>query len=191
MHPVRTHTTPKVKCIDNVNLDTAHYSTVHSDADRHGICLLDGAWQGIFLLDTLYQGIFLLDITLSGHFPSGRTLSAYFRSGCTVSGYYLLEAAVSGQMVFGRRVLWEHGHVGCQGTEYRSKYSGHIRKHAAGSKHSDSHQFYSLYLWYIYLYMLRMYIYICYICTSIYATTTLRVSSTSTQRHTHRCNHDM
>jgi len=56
-----------------------------------------------------------------------------------------------------RRVSWHHGHTGCQGTEHCSKYSLHIRKHAVGSRHSDSIQFYSLYL---------MYIYICYYHTS-------------------------
>jgi len=53
-----------------------------------------------------------------------------------------------------RRVSWHHGHAGCQGTEHCSKYySRHIHKHVVGSRHSDSIQFYSLYL---------MYIYICY-----------------------------
>jgi len=72
-------------------------------------------------------------------------------------GIFLLDAAVSGQMASGRRVSWYHGHAGCQGTEHCSKYSRRIRKHAAGSRHSDSVQFYSLYL---------MYIYICYYHTS-------------------------
>jgi len=62
-------------------------------------------------------------------------------------GIFLLDAS-------GRRVSWQHGHAGCQGAERRSKYSGRIRKHAAGSRHSDSVQFYSLYLRYVHLYML-------------------------------------
>jgi len=70
---------------------------------------------------------------------------------------FLLGAAVSGQMASGRRVSWHHGHAVCQGTEHRSKYSCRICKHAAGSRHSDSVQFYSFYL---------MYIYICYYHTS-------------------------
>ena len=72
-------------------------------------------------------------------------------------GIFLLDAAVSGQMASGRPVSWHCGHAGCQGTEHRSKYSCRIRKHAAGSRHSDSVQFYSLYL---------MYMYICYYHTS-------------------------
>jgi len=69
-------------------------------------------------------------------------------------GIFLLDTAVSAQMASGRRVSWHPGHAGCQGTEHRSKYSYRIRKHAAGSRHSDSVQFYSFYLIYIYLYML-------------------------------------
>jgi len=104
------------------------------------------------------QGIFLLDAAVSGHFPSGRSrvrAFSYWTQPC--QGIFLLDAAVSGQMASGRRVSWHHGYAGCQGTEDRSKYSRRIRKHAAGSRHSDSVQFYSLYL---------MYIYICYYHTS-------------------------
>ena len=72
-------------------------------------------------------------------------------------GIFLLDAAVSGQKASGRRVSWHRGHAGCQGMEHRSKYSCRIRKHAVGSRHSDSVQFYSFYL---------MYIYICYYHTS-------------------------
>jgi len=72
-------------------------------------------------------------------------------------GIFLLDAAGLGQMVSGRHMSWHRGHAGCQGTEHRSKYSRRIHKHAAGSRHSDSVQFYSLYL---------MYIYICYYQTS-------------------------
>ena len=106
--------------------------------------------------------------TVSGHFPSGRTVSGHFPSGCSrvrafsfwmqpCQGIFLLDAAVSGQMASGRRVSWHRGYAGCQGTEHRSKYWRRIDKHAAGSRHSDSVQFYSLYL---------MYIYICYYHTS-------------------------
>jgi len=110
------------------------------------------------------QGIFLLDVAVSEHFPSGRSrvrVFSFWTQPC--QGIFLLDAAVSGQMASGRRVSWHRGYAGCQGTEHRSKYSRCIHKHAAGSRHSDSVQ-----------------------CTSIYATTTLRVSSTSTQRHIHR-----
>ena len=72
-------------------------------------------------------------------------------------GIFLLDTAVSGQMASGQRVSWHRGHAGCQGLEHRSKYSCRIRKHTAGSRHSDLVQFYSLYL---------MYIYICYYHTS-------------------------
>jgi len=116
--------------------------------------------------------------SVAGHFPSGRTVSGHFPSGHTVSGHFpsgpsrvrafsfwtqpcqgifLLDPAVSGQMASGRCVSWHRGYAGCQGTEHRSKYSRRIHKHAAGSRHSDSVQFYSLYL---------MYIYICYYHTS-------------------------
>jgi len=104
------------------------------------------------------QGIFLLDAAVSEHFPSGRSrvrAFSFWTQPC--QGIFLLDAAVSGQMASGRRVSWHRGHAGCQGTEHRSKYSCRIRKHAAGSRHSDSVQFYSFYL---------MYIYICYYHTS-------------------------
>jgi len=96
--------------------------------------------------------------SVSGHFPSGcshvRAFS-FWTQPC--QRIFLLGAAVSGQMASGRRVSWHHGHAVCQGTEHRSKYSCCIRKHAVGSRHSDSVQFYSFYL---------MYIYICYYHTS-------------------------
>jgi len=105
---------------------------------------------------------------VAGHFRSGRTVSGHFPSGRSrvrafsfwtqpCQGIFLLDAAVSGQMASGRRVSWHRGYAGCQGMEHRSKYSRRIHKHAAGSRHSDSVQFYSLYL---------MYIYICYYHTS-------------------------
>jgi len=100
------------------------------------------------------QGIFLLDAAVSGHFPSGRShvrAFSFWTQPC--QGIFLLDAAVSGQMASGRYVSWHRGHAGCQGTQHHSKYSCRIRKHAAGSRHSDSVQFYSFYL---------MYIYICY-----------------------------
>jgi len=148
------------------------------DAARHGICLPDRAWQGIFvldaqcqgiflldtwcqgifLLDAWCQGIFLLDVAVSGHFPPGRSrvrAFSFWTQPC--QGIFLLDAAVSGQMASGRRVSWHRGYAGCQGTEHLSKYSRRIHKNAAGSRNSDSVQFYSLYL---------MYIYICYYHTS-------------------------
>jgi len=106
--------------------------------------------------------------SVAGHFRSGRTVSGHFPSGRSrvrafsfwtqpCEGIFLLVAAVSGQMASGRRVSWHRGYAGCQGTEHRSKYSRRIHKHAVGSRHSDSVQFYSLFL---------MYIYICYYHTS-------------------------
>jgi len=179
MHPVSAHIAPNVKCTGNVNSDAARHGTVRPDADRHGICLPDGAWQSIFLLDTLCQGIFLLDTAVSGDFPSGRSRVRGFSFWTQLcQGIFLLDAAVSGdfpsgrscvrgfsfwtqprQGIFlldasGRHVSWQHGHAGCQGAEHRSKYLGHIRKHVVGSRHSDSVQFYSLYLRYVHLYML-------------------------------------
>ena len=137
MHPGSAHTASNAKRTGNVNSDAAYHGTMRLDAARHSICLPDGAWQGIFVLDTRCQGIFLLD--------------------ARCQGIFLLDVAVSGQMASGRRVSWHRGYTGCQGMEHRSKYSCRIHKHAAGSRHSDSVQFYSLYL---------MYIYICYYHTS-------------------------
>jgi len=104
------------------------------------------------------QGILLLDAAVSGHFPSGRSrvrAFSFWTQPC--QSIFLLGAAVSGQMASGQHVSWYHGHAVYQGTEHRSKYSCCIRKHAAGSRHSDSVPFYSFYL---------MYIYICYYHTS-------------------------
>jgi len=95
---------------------------------------------------------------VAGHFPSGRTVSWHFPSGRSCvrvlsfwtqpcQGIFLLDTS-------GRCVSWQYGHAGCQGAERRSKYSGPIRKHAVGSRHSDSVQFYCLYLRYVHLYML-------------------------------------
>ena len=106
--------------------------------------------------------------SVAGHFRSGRMVSGHFPSGRSrvrafsfwtqpCQGIFLLDAAVSGQMASGRRVSWHRGYAACQGTEHRSKYLRRIHKHTAGSRHSDSVQFYSLYL---------MYIYICYYHTS-------------------------
>ena len=106
------------------------------------------------------------------YFPSGRSrirAFSFWTQPC--QDIFLLDAAVSGQMTSGRRVSWHRGHAGCQGTEHRSKSSCRIRKHAVGSRHSDSVQFYSFYL---------MYIYKCYYHTSRrnkgkFANTTRRV----------------
>jgi len=96
--------------------------------------------------------------SVSGHFPSGHSrvrVFSFWTQPC--QSIFLRGAAVSGQMASGRRESWHHGHAVCQGTEHCSKYSCRIRKHAAGFRHSDSVQFYSFYL---------MYIYICYYHTS-------------------------
>ena len=104
------------------------------------------------------QGIFLLNAAMSGHFPSGRSRVRAFSFWTQLcQGIFLLDAAVPGQMASGRCVSWHCGHAGCQGTEHRSKYSHRIPKNAVGSRHSDSVQYYSLYL---------MYIYICYYHTT-------------------------
>jgi len=99
------------------------------------------------------SGHFLSVRTVSEHFPSGRSrvrVFSFWTQPC--QGIFLLDAAVSGQMASGRRVSWHRGYTGCQGMEHRSKDSRRIHKHAAGSRHSDSVQFYSLYLMYIYIY---------------------------------------
>jgi len=156
-----------------VRPDAVRHGICLPDGAWQGIFVLDARCQGIFLLDAAMsghfpsgrshvrafsfwtqpcQGIFLLDAAVSGHFPSGcsrvRAFS-FWTQPC--QGIFLLDAAVSGQMASGRRVSWHRGYAGCQGTEHRSKYSHRIHKHAAGSRHSDSVQFYSLYLMYIYI----------------------------------------
>ena len=141
-----------------MNLDAARHGTVHSDAVCQSAVRPDAARHGICLPDGGCQGIFLLDAAMSGHFPSGRSRVRAFSFWMQpYQSIFLLGAAVLEQMASRRRVSWHHGHAVCQGTEYRSKYSCCIRKHAAGSRHSDSVQFYSFYL---------MYIYICYYHTS-------------------------
>jgi len=90
--------------------------------------------------------------SVSGYFPSGRSrvrAFSFWMQPC--QSIFLLAAAVSGQMASGQRVSWHHGHAVCQGTEHCSKYSCCIRKHAVGSRYSDSTQFYSFYLIYIYI----------------------------------------
>ena len=153
-HPGRAHTAPNAKRTGNVNSDAARHGTLHSDAVCQGAVRPDTARHGICLPDGAYQGIFLLDAAVSGYFPSGRSrvrAFSFWTQPCQSN--FLLGAAVSGQMASGRRVSWHHGHAVCQGMDHRSKYSCRIRKHAAGSRHSDSVQLYSFYL---------MYIYICY-----------------------------
>jgi len=145
-------------CQGAVRPDAARHGTVHSDAVCQGAVRPDAARHGICLPDGACQGIFLLDAAVSEHFPSGRSrvrAFSFWTQPC--QSIFLLGAAMSGQMASGRRVSWHHGHAVCLGTEHRSKYSCRIRKHAAGSRHSDSVQFYSFYL---------MYIYICYYHTS-------------------------
>jgi len=86
--------------------------------------------------------------SMAGHFPSGRSrirVLSFWTQPCQC--IFLLD-------VSGRHVSWQHGRSSCQGVECHSKYSGRIRKHAAGSRHSDSVQSYSLYLWYVHQYML-------------------------------------
>jgi len=158
MHPGRAHTTPNAKRTGNVKSDAARHGTGHSDAICQGAVHLDAARHGICLPDGACQGIFLLDAAMSGHFPSGHShvrAFSFWTQPC--QSIFLLGAAVSGRMASGRRVSWHHGHAVCQGREHRSKYSCRIRKHAVGSRHSDSVQFYSFYL---------MYIYLCYYHTS-------------------------
>ena len=57
---------------------------LNSDADRHGICLPDEAWQAIFLLEA----------AVSGHFPSGRSCVRAFSFWTQLSqGIFLLDAS--------------------------------------------------------------------------------------------------
>ena len=102
-------------------------------------------------------GHFRFGCTVSGYFPSGRTVSGHFPSGRSVSGHFPSGRSRVRAFSFWTQPCQGRGYAGCQGTEHRSKYSRCIHKHVAGSRHSDSVQFYSLYL---------MYIYICYYHTS-------------------------
>jgi len=142
-----------MKRTGNVNSDAARHGTVHSDTVCQDAVRPDAARHGICLSDGVCQGIFLLDAAVSGHFPSGhsrvRAFSFWTQLCQTI---FLLGTAVSGQMASGQHVSWHYGFAVCQGTEYHSKYSCHIRKHAVDSRHSDSVQFYSFYLMYIYIY---------------------------------------
>jgi len=143
-HPGRAHTAPNAKCTGNVNSDAARHGTVHSDAVCQGAVCPDAALHSICLLDGTCQDIFLLDGAVSGHFPSGRS---------RVRGFSFWAQPCQGK--------WRPDDV-CHGTMVAlsvnaRNYSCRIRKHAAGSRHSGSVQFYSFYL---------MYIYICYYHTS-------------------------
>jgi len=151
-HPGRAQTAPNAKRTGNVNSDAARHGTVNSDALCQGAVRLDAARHGICLPDGACQGIFLLDAAVSGYFPSGHSHVrpfSFWTQPC--QSIFLLGAAVSGQMASRRHMSCHHGHAVCQGTERRSKYSYRIPKHAAGSRHSDSVQFYSFYLMYIYI----------------------------------------
>jgi len=146
----RTRRSKHFRC-NLLNSDTDRHSTVRPDAEPHGICIRDRAWQGIFLLDTQYLSIFFLDAAVSGHFPSGCShviAFSFWMQPC--QGIFLLDTAMLGQMASGQRVSWHCGYARCQDMEHRSKYSRCICKHAAGSRHSDSVQFNSLYLMFIY-----------------------------------------
>ena len=161
-HPGRVYTAPNTKRSGNVNSDTACHGTVHSDSVWTQLAIASAyrteRVRAFSFWTQPCQGIFLLDAAVSEHFPSGRShvrAFSFWTQPC--QSIFLLGTAVSGQMASRPCVSWHHGHAVCQGTEYRSKYSCHIRKHAVGSRHSDSVQFYSFYL---------MYIYICYYHTS-------------------------
>jgi len=154
-----------------VNSDAARRGTVHSDAVCQGAVHPDAARHGIMRPDVVgtasaYQTarvrvFFFWTQPCQGiSFWRERVRAfsfwmqpcqgiSYWTQPC--QGIFFLDAAVSGQMASGRRMSWHCGHAGCQGTEHCSKYSRRIRKHVAGSRHSDSVQFYSLYLRYIYI----------------------------------------
>jgi len=149
-------------------LDAPWQRTYRSQRKTHRQCEFRHSSPRHLLTGWSVAGHFRSRCTVSGHFPSGCTVSGHFPSGPSrvrafsfwtqpYQGIFLLDTAVSGQMASGRYVSWHRGYAGCQGTEHRSKYSRRIYKHAADSRHSDSVQFYSLYL---------MYIYICYYHTS-------------------------
>jgi len=176
-HPGRAHTAPNTKRTGNVNSDAARRGTVHSDAvcqgavrpdaDRHGIVRPDAVGTASAYRAAHVRAFFFWTQACQGiSFWTERVRAfsfwmqpcqgiSYWTQPC--QGIFLLDAAVSGQMASRRCVSWHRGYTGCQGTEHCSQYSRRIRKHAAGSTHSDSVQFYSLYL---------MYIYICYYHTS-------------------------
>ena len=162
-YPGRAHTAPNTKCIGNVNSDAACHGTVNSDTICQGAVHPDAACHGICLPGRRYQGIFLLDVTVSGHFPSGRscvTVFSFWTQLC--QGILLLDPATSVHFLSGR------SHISANGVRTtrvlapwsrwlsRDRLSQQIlsshSKHVAVSRHSDSVQFYSLYLIYIYIY---------------------------------------
>jgi len=157
----------RVPCI-RTQLATA--SCVRTQLARHlhtGRHVSGHFFSGCSRVRAFPSGRSVLEHFSSGHsrvraFPTGRSrvrafsfrtqpCQGIFLLDAAESGYFLLDAAVSGQMVSGRHVSWHHGHAGCQCMEHRSKYSRHIPKYAVGSRYSDSVQFYSLYLMYIYI----------------------------------------
>jgi len=149
-------------------LDAPWQRTYRSQRKTHRQCEFGRSSPRHLLTGRSVAGHFRSRRTVSGHFPSGHTVSGHFPSGRShvrafsfwtqpCQGSFLLDVAVLGQMASGRCVSWHRGYAGCEGTENRSKYSRRIHKHIVGSRHSDSVQFYSLYL---------MHIYICYYHTS-------------------------
>ena len=141
-----------------IYVGTDAYVSVHIFTLWYGASRVYPCWHrpGVVKGTCLYprpnQVIYLLPIGgVVGYFPSGHSCVWPFSFWTQpYKGIFLLDAS-------GRHVSWHHAHASCQGAEHRCKYSLRIPKHAADSRHSDSIQFYSLYL---------MYIYICYYHTS-------------------------
>ena len=142
---------------------------VNSDAARHGTVRPDTDRHGIYLPDRAWQGIFLLD--------------------ALCQGIFLLDAAVSGYFPSGRsrvRVFsyWTRPDDTCHGSMVMlavkaQNITANTRVAFANTQWVPGIVTQSSSILYIY----SMYIYICYY--------TLRVSSKSTQHHTHRHDHYM
>jgi len=142
---------------------------VNSDAARHGTMCPDACPHGICLPEGAWQGIFLLD--------------------ALCQGIFLLDAAVSGHFPSGHSRVrafsyWTRPEDACHGST--DTLAVKVRNVAANTRVAFANMqrvpgivTESSPILYIY----SMYIYICYY--------TLRVSSKSTQRHTHRRDHHM
>jgi len=142
---------------------------VNSDAACHGTVRPDADRHGICLPDGAWQGIFLLDALCQGIFLLNAAVSAHFPSGRSHVRAFS---------------YWTRPDDACHGSTVTlavkvMNVAANTQVAFANSQRVPGIVTQSSSILYIY----SMYIYICYY--------TLRVSSKSTQRHTHRRDHHM
>jgi len=142
---------------------------VNSDAPHQGTVHLNADRHGICLPNGVWQGIFLLDALCQGIFLLDAAVSGHFPSGRShvraFSYWTCLDDTCHGSTVtlaVMARNVTANTWVAFANTQW---VSGIVTKSSS------------------FLYIYSMYIYICYY--------TLRVSSKSTQRHTHRHDYHM